>query len=160
MRKGRTPSRGASRPTTPSQRQYRVGEELRHALARILDHGHFRDPDLAGVSVTVTEVRVSPDLRAATAFVTPLGGRDMEKVVAALNRASGYFRRELARLVVLRHVPEIGFTPDTSFDEAGRIAALLAHPDVARDIGDEGGDEGDDEGDEDGGSGPKDKDGP
>jgi ribosome-binding factor A len=126
--------RNAARAKGPSQRQYRVGEELRHAVAHILDHAHFRDPDLSGVSVTVTEVRISPDLRNATAYVTPLGGRDMDKVVAALNRASGYFRRELARAVVLRVVPDIAFVPDTSFDYSSRIDAILAAPRVARDL--------------------------
>ena len=126
--------KNATRSRGPSQRQFRVGEELRHAIARILDHAHFRDPDLAGVSVTVTEVRISPDLRNATAYVTPLGGRDMEKVVAALNRASGYFRREIAREVALRMVPEVGFEPDTSFDYSSRIDAILAAPKVARDL--------------------------
>lgn len=146
MKKGKhaAPAKG------PSQRQYRVGEEIRHALARSLDHAHFRDPDLAGVSITVTEVRISPDLRNATAFVTPLGGREMDKVVKALNRASGYFRREIAREVKLRVVPEIEFTPDTSFDYSSRIEAILARPQVARDLeassddGEQPGERGDD----------------
>lgn len=122
------------RSGTPSQRQYRVGEELRHIIAHILDRAHFRDPDLDGVSVTVTEVRISPDLQAASAFVTPLGGRDIEKVVAALNRASGYFRREVAREIALRRVPAITFVADTSFDYSSKVENLLARPDVARDI--------------------------
>lgn len=130
MKKGKQ-ARGAK---GPSQRQYRVGEELRHAIAAIIDHAHFRDPDLAGVPITVTEVRVSPDLRNATAYVTPLGGRDLDKVVAALNRASGYFRREIARAVELRLVPQIAFTGDTSFDYSSKIEALLAAPEVARDL--------------------------
>ena len=131
MRKHRNATRSGA---TPSQRQVRVGEELRHALVRILEHAHFRDPDLADTSITVTEVRVSPDLRNASAFVTPLGGVAMDRVVAALNRASGYFRREIAREVVLRHVPEVTFEPDTSFDYSSRIERILARPDVARDI--------------------------
>jgi ribosome-binding factor A len=122
------------RSGTPSQRQYRVGEELRHVIAHILDRAHFRDPDLDGVSITVTEVRISPDLQAASAYVTPLGGRDIEKVVAALNRASGYFRREVAREITLRRVPAITFVADTSFDYSSRVENLLARPDVARDI--------------------------
>jgi ribosome-binding factor A len=136
--------KNAARSRGPSQRQYRVGEELRHAIARILDYAHFRDPDLAGVSVTVTEVRISPDLRNATAYVTPLGGRDMDKVVAALNRASGYFRREIARAVVLRVVPDIAFVPDTSFDYSSRVDAILAAPRVARDLEPRNGDDKDD----------------
>lgn len=146
--------KNAARSRGPSQRQYRVGEELRHAIARILDRAHFRDPDLAGVSVTVTEVRISPDLHNATAYVTPLGGRDMEKVVAALNRASGYFRREIAREVVLRMVPEIGFEPDRSFDYSSRIDAILAAPRVARDLASR-----DDDGDKDDAPGDVDADG-
>jgi ribosome-binding factor A len=122
------------RSGTPSQRQYRVGEELRHVIAHVLDRAHFRDPDLDGVSITVTEVRISPDLLAASAFVTPLGGRDIEKVVAALNRASGYFRREIAHEIALRRVPVITFVADTSFDYSSRVENLLARPDVARDI--------------------------
>lgn len=130
MKKGKN----AARSKGPTQRQYRVGEELRHAIVRTFDRAHFRDPDLSGVSITVTEVRISPDLRNATAYVTPLGGRDMKKVVAALNRASGYFRREIAREVQLRVVPEIDFTPDTSFEYSHQIETLLADPAVARDL--------------------------
>jgi ribosome-binding factor A len=130
MKKGKN----ASRSNTPSQRQYRVGEELRHGLARILDHAHFRDPTLRGVSITVSEVRISPDLSNATAFITPLGGDDMTEVVAALNRAAGYFRREIAREIRLRHIPKIGFEADTSFAYSSHIDALLAQPDVARDV--------------------------
>lgn len=130
MKKGKS----ASRSNTPSQRQYRVGEELRHGLARILDHAHFRDPTLSGVSITVSEVRISPDLSNATAFITPLGGDDMTEVVAALNRAAGYFRREIAREIRLRHIPKIGFEADTSFAYSSHIDALLAQPDVARDV--------------------------
>jgi ribosome-binding factor A len=130
MKKGKN----ASRSNTPSQRQYRVGEELRHGLARILDHAHFRDPTLRGVSITVSEVRISPDLSNATAFITPLGGDDMTEVVAALNRAAGYFRREIAREIRLRHIPKRGFEADTSFAYSSHIDALLAQPDVARDV--------------------------
>jgi ribosome-binding factor A len=137
MRKDK-PYKGAR---APSQRQLRVGEELRHALVRILERGHFRDPDLAQVSVTVAEVRISPDLKKATAFVMPLAGSGVDQVVAALNRAAGYFRRELGRDVKLRFVPEITFEADTSFDYSNRIAAALARPDVARDLDHPEGDE-------------------
>jgi ribosome-binding factor A len=130
MKKGKS----ASRSNTPTQRQYRVGEELRHAVAHILDHAHFRDPSLSGVSITVSEVRISPDLRNATAFITPLGGDDMPAVVAALNRAAGYFRREIARAIRLRHIPKIDFEADTSFAYSSHIDALLARPEVARDV--------------------------
>lgn len=130
MKKGRN----ASSAKGPTQRQFRVGEELRHALVRILERAHFRDPDLSGVPITVTEVRISPDLRNATAFITPLGGREIEKVVKALNRAAGYFRREIPHEVQLRAVPEIAFSADKSFDYSSKIDALLAQPQVARDL--------------------------
>jgi len=126
----------------PSQRQLRVGEELRHALAQIIERAHFRDPVLQDVSVTFTEVRVSPDLKAATAFVTPLGGTGVDEVVAALRRATPYFRGQIARAVKLRVVPNLFFEADTSFDYANKIAGLLHQPEVARDlVGDEEDDE-------------------
>jgi ribosome-binding factor A len=155
-------SRQGTRPQGPSQRQFRVGEEVRHALVRILDRAHFRDPDLAGRTITVTEVRISPDLRNATAFVTPLGGEERDQVVAALNRASGYFRRELAREVNLRRVPDIAFDPDTSFDYSNQIEAILQRPDVARDIAapSEADDDGDDDDDGDAADGGEDGRGP
>jgi ribosome-binding factor A len=114
-----------SRGGAPTQRQLRVGEALRHALIRILARGGLRDPDLAEVSITVTEVRVSPDLRNATAFVTPFGGGDAEKLARACRRAAGFFRHEIAREVELRLVPTITFQPDRTFERAGRIDALL-----------------------------------
>ncbi len=118
---------------TPSQRQLRVGEELRHALAAVLERGEVRDPGLKGTSVTVTEVRISPDLRNATAFVLPLGGGDAAAVVAALTRARPFLRRRMARDVKLRHAPDISFQADTSFDTAGHIEALLKDPRSAAD---------------------------
>lgn len=113
------------RSGAPSQRQLRVGEEVRHALARVLERGNIRDPGLAGVSVTVTEVRVSPDLRNATAFVVPLGGGETEPVLAALNRARPYLRRAIGQAVKLRSVPDLKFEADASFDTAARIDSLL-----------------------------------
>lgn len=127
-------TRGETR--APSQRQLRVGEELRHALAWILERGDLRDPSLAGISVTVTEVRVSPDLRTATAFVTPLGGGGTEAVVGALTHAKAFLRRRMAGAVKLRYVPELVFRADTSFDQASRILDLLHDPVVARDLSD------------------------
>ena len=121
----------------PSQRQLRVGEELRHALAWILERGEVRDPDLKGVSVTVTEVRVSPDLRKATVFVFPLGGGETETVVTGLTRARPFLRRKVANAVRLKFVPDITFRADTSFDEARRIDTLLRDPAVARDLGED-----------------------
>jgi ribosome-binding factor A len=118
------------RPKSPSdhgagQRQLRVGEELRHALARLLERGVLRDPALVGLSITVTEVRVSPDLKSATAFVTPLGGQGGTEAVAALNRASAHLRGQVAAEVRLRHAPRLGFVLDTSFDNASRIERAL-----------------------------------
>ena len=118
----------------PSQRQLRVGEALRHALVDVLARGELRDPELAGLQVTVTEVRVSPDLRAATAFVVPFGGGDAAALAKALNRASAFFRMRMADAVELRVAPTIHFAPDLSFDKAERIERLLHDPSVARDL--------------------------
>lgn len=123
----------------PSQRQLRVGEELRHALVRILARGDLRDPELAGVQVTVTRVDVSPDLRKATAHVTPFGGGQADALAAALNRAASYFRSQLAHDVKLRYAPGIEFEIDRSFDHASRIDRLLHDPRVVRDLADGGG---------------------
>jgi ribosome-binding factor A len=137
----RGPLRGPDAPEGRSQRQLRVGEAVRHALVRILERAHFRDPDLVDVSVTVTEVRVSPDLHNATAFVLPLGGTNQETVIAALRRAVPYLRGQLAREVDLRTVPNLTIEPDTSFDYATHIDSLLRRDEVARDLDDEAGDE-------------------
>jgi ribosome-binding factor A len=116
-----------------SPRALRVGEELRHALARIFEHG-LRDPDLADVALTVTEVRVSPDLKNATAYVVPLAGSHADTVMAGLKRAEGFLRREIARAVDLRYAPALHFTLDTAFEHASAISALLHKPEVARDL--------------------------
>ena len=120
----------------PSQRQLRVGEELRHLLAELLERGDMRDPELRGASITVTAVDVSPDLRNATAFVMPLGGKDTARLLAALRRAAPWFRARVSEKAGLRSAPDIRFQLDTTFDEADRIGALLRRPDVARDIED------------------------
>ncbi len=125
---------GRERAVGPSQRQLRVGEELRHALVEILRDNHARDPDLRDANVTVTEVRISPDLGNATAFVMPLGGQKIGSIIAALNRASAYFRTQLARSVQLRHAPRISFALDTSFSYAEKIDGLLHAPEVQRDL--------------------------
>ncbi len=122
----------------PSQRQLRVGEEVRHALAWIFERGEIRDPGLGGAAVTVTEVRISPDLRNATAFVIPLGGDHVTEVIEALNRAAPYVRRRVGRAVKLRHLPNLNFVADTTFDEAARIDDLLKEPRVSRDLGPRG----------------------
>ncbi len=111
-----------------SQRQLRVGEELRHALAEALMREELRDPAMQGVSVTVCEVSVSPDLRHARAYVMPLGGGDVGDVgdvIAALNRASVFLRGRVSRMVKLKYAPSFVFEADTTFDEAGKIDALL-----------------------------------
>ena len=118
----------------PSQRQLRVGEELRHALAWILERGEIRDPGLGGAAVTVTEVRVGPDLRNATAYVIPLGGNNVTGVVDALNRAAPFVRRRVGKAVKLRRLPNFNFVADTTYDEAGRIEDLLKDPRVSRDL--------------------------
>ena len=128
------------------QRQLRVGEEMRHALSEILREHHLDDPDLHDKIITVTEVRISPDLRNATAFVVPLGGSDADKIVQALNRAAGYFRGELGRAVKMQFTPTIRFRADETFEEASRIERLLHDPAVARDLKKDADDkEGDDE---------------
>lgn len=110
----------------PSQRQLRAGELVRHALTDILAREEFADPDLRERSITISEVRVSPDLKHATAFCAPLGGENMEKVVAGLNRASRFIRGRLAREVELRNTPTLRFLGDDSFDEGERMDRLLA----------------------------------
>jgi len=132
MTRQRSHSEGDSAPR--SQRQLRVGEELRHALARIIERGGVRDPAVAERSVTVTEVRVSPDLRRATVFVVPLGGGDPAPLLDGLRRAAPYLRHEVARQVQLRVMPEFAFAADTSFDRAERIEQLLNSPTVRRDL--------------------------
>lgn len=107
------------------QRPLRVGEELRHALAQILERGDLRDPELADAVVTITEVRMSPDIRNATVFVAPLGGIDTDKIVKALERAVPYLRRRIADIVELRYVPNLRIEADTSFDYAEQIGRRL-----------------------------------
>lgn len=119
----------------PSQRQLRVGELLRHALAEILTREDVDDPDLRGVTVTVSEVAVGADLRRATAFVMPLGGGRANEVVAALNRARGFLRGRIGRQVELKYVPELDFALDTSFGHSDAVRELLASPPVRRDLG-------------------------
>ena len=113
-------------PGPVTQRQLRVGEEIRHAMSTILNAGGSNEPDLFDANLTVTEVRISPDLRNATVFVLPLGGKDVTPVMAALKRARGFFRHELAKSMRnLRNVPELKFLADESFDNAQRIETLL-----------------------------------
>ena len=122
------------RAKAPSQRQLRVGEQLRHTLSQILARGELRDPELAEANVTVTQVRVSPDMKAATAYVLPFADGTPEDLAAALNRAAGYFRGQLGREIDLKYTPELRFAPDRSFDEAARVDQLLRKPRVRQDL--------------------------
>ncbi len=134
-RRGRQQSPlGAEVEGKTSQRQLRVGEELRHALAKILYDGGCRDPLIENVSITVTEVRMSPDLRNATAFVMPLAGTNATEVIAGLERSATFLKGLVAREVQLRNTPNLVFALDDSFDRADRISALLMQPEVARDL--------------------------
>lgn len=118
----------------PTQRQLRVGEELRHALAEIVARADFRDPDLIDASISVSEVRVSPDLKNATVFVSDLGGNNTDAVVAGLNRASSHIRREYSRVSTTKYIPKFSFKRDTSLDEALKINQLLQDPKVQADL--------------------------
>jgi ribosome-binding factor A len=118
----------------PSQRQLRVAEEVRHALAAVLERGDFRDPDLAAAHVTVTEVRASPDLKHMTVFVTPLGGGDAGVLLAALKRAAPYLRGQVAQAVRTKFAPNLVFRADTAIDAAARMDAILHSPAVQRDL--------------------------
>ena len=118
----------------PSQRQLRVGETMRKALSELFLKHEIVDPDLAGVVMTVSEVRMSPDLKNATVYFLPMGGDNQDKVTTALDRHKRYIRGELARLVSLRYMPDLTFELDPTFDRAGRMDELLRSPEVARDI--------------------------
>ena len=128
----------------PSQRQQRVAELVRHALAEVLQRGDIQDEVLARHVVTIPEVRMSPDLKLATAYVMPLGGRDEQAVLKALERNKKLLRAEVAHRVNLKFAPELRFRRDETFDEAARIDALLRSDKVQQDIrsaGDESGEE-------------------
>lgn len=118
----------------PSQRQLRVGELVRRALSDVLMRGETHEQELAGVSITVGEVRMSPDLRVATAYVLPLGGRDIDRVMAALDRARPELRRSVARQVRLKFSPELRFAVDETFDKMDRTRAMLADERVRQDL--------------------------
>ncbi|MCJ2121607.1 30S ribosome-binding factor RbfA [Methylobacterium sp. J-077] len=126
----------AQKPTStgPSQRQQRVAELVRHALAEVLQRGDIQDPVLGTHVVTVPEVRMSPDLKLATAYVMPLGGMDEAPVIAALERHRKVLRQEVARRVNLKFAPELRFRRDETFDEAARIDKLLRDERVQRDL--------------------------
>jgi ribosome-binding factor A len=119
----------------PSQRQLRVGELVRHALADILARGEIADPDVDGVVISVAEVRMSPDLKNATALVMPLGGRNVKKVMAGLERSRKWLRGQIARRVNLKFAPDVRFILDTRFDDDDAVTTVLHRPEVARDLG-------------------------
>jgi ribosome-binding factor A len=121
-------------PQGPSQRQLRAGELVRHALVEILREEELQDPALAGVSVTVTEVRLSPDLRHAVCFIVPLGGEHAAEVAAGMNRVSKFLRGRLGHAVLLKFTPDLKFVYDDSFDEAARMTRLFDDPKVRQDL--------------------------
>jgi ribosome-binding factor A len=118
----------------PSQRALRVGELIRHALAEMLTRGDVHDPVLEGHLITIPEVRMSPDLKLATIYVMPLGGRDIEAVIEALDDNKRFLRGEIAHRVNLKFAPDLRFRADERFDEAERIERLLRTPAVQRDL--------------------------
>jgi ribosome-binding factor A len=118
----------------PSQRQLRVGEVVRHTLSELFTRGDVHDPVIQKHLITVPEVRMSPDLRVATIYIMPLGGRDIEEVLAALDRNKRFLRGEIARGVNLKFAPEIQFRADDRFEEVERIEKLLRTPRVQRDL--------------------------
>jgi ribosome-binding factor A len=118
----------------PSQRQLRVGEEIRHILAELFLRTEFRDPELAGERVTISEVRTSPDLRHAAVFVSRLGNQEIAPLLPALQRAAPFLRSQLAPRLALRVTPDLKFMADTALDQASRINALLRAPEVRRDL--------------------------
>jgi ribosome-binding factor A len=131
-----------STPGGGSQRQLRVGELIRHAVAEMLTRGDVHDPVIEAHLITIPEVRMSPDLRLATIYVMPLGGRDIEAVLEALENNKRYLRGEIARHVNLKFSPDIRFHADERFAEAERIEKLLRTPAVQRDLKrEDGGDE-------------------
>lgn len=117
-----------------SQRQLRVGELVRHAIAELLTRGEVHDPVIEGHLITVPEVRMSPDLRLATVYVMPLAGRDADEVVAAFERNKKFLRGEIAHAINLKFAPDIRFRIDERFAEAERIEKLLRSPEVKRDL--------------------------
>jgi ribosome-binding factor A len=132
--RGRARSMRRDGPQGPSQRQLRVGEMLRHALADVLRENDIRDPDLEGVSVTVTQVKPSPDMRYATVYCEPLGGENANAIVAALNRHKGFLRGEMGHRITMKFTPDLRFVEDESFAEAQKIETILKSPEVQRDL--------------------------
>lgn len=134
MRKKPHPKASHRETRGPSQRQLRAAELVRRGLAEIIARGTIQDPILAERAVTISEVRMSPDLRQATCFVAPLGGGNSEAIVKALTRVKAYLRGQLAHEVTFKFMPDLSFAPDTSFDRAEAVDRLLHSPEVARDL--------------------------
>ena len=128
----------ASTPEQQSVRVLKVGERVRHILSELLARGEAHDETLRATNISVTEVRMSPDLRNAKAYVKPLLGREEAEVLKALRTNTAFFQKEVAKRLGLKFAPKLSFQPDESFDEAERIESLLNDPKVARDLGDEG----------------------
>ncbi|HEY3848283.1 MAG TPA: 30S ribosome-binding factor RbfA [Acetobacteraceae bacterium] len=118
----------------PSQRQLRVAEEIRHVLAGLFERRDFRDPELAAALLTVTEVRMSPDMKHATVFVARLGRSDVDALLPVLKRAAPFLRGQVAQAVRLRYAPDLSFQPDNALEYATKIDRLLHAPEVARDL--------------------------
>ncbi len=127
----------------PSQRMLRVGELIRHAVAEILNHGTVTDDVLEKQVITVPQVRLSPDLKLATCYVMPLGGKNIAEVLKALEKHKKFLRGEVARMIDMKFTPELRFREDDSFEYGSKIDALLRSPEVARDVLPETGSEGD-----------------
>jgi ribosome-binding factor A len=131
---GRSDLHHSRRDAGPSQRQLRVGEMLRHALAEILNRNEIRDPDLDGISVTITQIKPSPDMRYATVYCEPLGGENAKQIIAALNRHKGFLRGEMGHRITMKFTPDLRFVEDESFAEAQKIETILKSPEVQRDL--------------------------
>ncbi|MCY0093104.1 30S ribosome-binding factor RbfA [Hoeflea ulvae] len=139
--------------SAPSQRMLRVGEQVRVAITQVLQRGDVRDPLIESSVISVSEVRMSPDLKVATAYVTPLGQKDHTAIIAALNKHARYLRGRVSPMIrQLKYMPELRFRDDTSFDNYAKIDALLRSPEVARDLGHDDADENDNNNNKDGGN--------
>ena len=133
-RRGGRATRGDMNQGGPTQRQLRVGEMLRHALADVLRENDIRDPDLDGISVTITQIKPSPDMRYATVYCEPLGGENAKPIIAALNRHKGFLRGEMGHRIAMKFTPDLRFVEDESFAEAQKIETILKSPEVQRDL--------------------------
>ncbi len=128
------PAKKPARTAAPTQRQLRVAEEIRHVLAGIFMRREFRDPELAEADITVSEVRLSPDLKHATAFISRLGRTDVEALLPVLKRVAPWLRSQVAHTLPLRYTPELSFQPDHALDYATKINQLMQKPEVVRDL--------------------------